>query len=416
MIAYADLHLHGPNAGGTSKNLSIELIAKYSKLKGLNLTASGDILNKEWLDLVKSSVVLDNGSFYHDVNGEKQHIMLQTEIETAGRVHHILLFPDFETVENVRSILGKYAKLDGYMNGRPRIALPAKETFKLLANEEIIFGPAHAFTPYFSIYSHYNSLKDAYGEFLDKVAFMELGLSADSYGANNIAELKNIPFLSNSDAHSFWPHRMGREFNKFELSHLNYKGLKDGLKFWKEKHLLNVGLNPQEGMYNRTACSSCYKIYSLKQAIQNNWKCDCGKPIKKGVSERIEELSSPNQEYTRAKYIHTLPLAEIIQLSLKSKNVFSVQVQSLWEKFVNTIGTEIDVLLNSKDEALLSVDENIAKYIIAFRKGFVVYKPGGGGSYGVPYITFSESEKAEKQKEIDAEISGKSKSIQKKLF
>ena len=288
MHIYTDLHLHGPNAGGTSKNLSIELIAKYSRLKGLNLTATGDILNKEWLDAVKPTLVSEAGSFYHLVEGQKQHIILQTEIETAGRVHHILLFPDFETVENTRKILGQYAKLDGPMNGRPRIKLSAEQTFKLLENEEILFGPAHAFTPYFSIYSHYNSLKEAYGEFLPKVSFMELGLSADSYGANNIAELKNILFLSNSDAHSFWPHRMGREFNEFDLSAPNYNGLKEGFKHWKERHLLNVGLNPQEGMYNRTACSSCYKIYSLKQAIQNNWKCSCGKLIKKGVAERIE--------------------------------------------------------------------------------------------------------------------------------
>jgi uncharacterized protein (TIGR00375 family) len=326
------------------------------------------------------------------------------------------LFPDFETVENVRLILSKYSKLDGPMNGRPRIAFSARDTFNLLKNEDLIFGPAHAFTPYFSIYAHYNSLKDAYGEFLDKVAFMELGLSADSYGANNIAELKDMPFLSNSDAHSFWPHRMGREFNKFDLSHPNYNGLKEGLKNWKEKHLLNVGLNPQEGMYNRTACNSCYKIYSLKQAIQNKWKCDCGKPIKKGVSERIEELSSPDQKYNRAKYIHSLPLAEIIQLAIGTKNVFSQQVQGLWEKFVNEFGTEINVLLNAKEDALYSVDSNVAKYLLAFRKGHVVYKPGGGGSYGVPYITFSEEEKATKQKEIDGAISGKTRQIQKRLF
>jgi uncharacterized protein (TIGR00375 family) len=416
MIAYTDLHLHGPNAGGTSKNLSIELIAKYSRLKGLNLTATGDILNKEWLDKVKSELQQENSSFYFDLDGKKQNIILQTEIETVGRVHHILLFPDYETVENVRSVLGKYAKLDGYMNGRPRIALPAEKTFKLLETEDLIFGPAHAFTPYFSIYAHYNSLKDAYGEFLDLVAFMELGLSADSYGANNIAELKNIPFLSNSDAHSFWPHRMGREFNKFDISSLDYKGLKEGLKHWKDRQLLNVGLNPQEGMYNRTACSSCYKIYSLKQAIQNNWKCDCGKPIKKGVSERIEELSSPGQEYKRAKYIHTLPLAEIIMLALNSKTVFSKQVQDLGQKFVDEVGTEIDVLLATKEDKLYEIDRTVAKYISAFRNGFVVYRPGGGGSYGIPYITFSEQEKAQKQAEIDAEILGKSKQIQKTLF
>lgn len=85
----------------------------------------------------------------------------------------------------------------------------------------------HAFTPYFSLYAYYESIKEAYGTMVYNISFLELGLSADSYLANLVSELENICFLSNGDAHSYWLYRMGREFNKFDVPP-NYKGLKAG--------------------------------------------------------------------------------------------------------------------------------------------------------------------------------------------
>ncbi len=61
-------------------------------------------------------------------------------------------------------------------------------------------------------------LIDCYGKMPD---FLELGLSADSDMADTIEELENIPFLTNSDAHSPWPHRLGREFNELEIAKTN---------------------------------------------------------------------------------------------------------------------------------------------------------------------------------------------------
>jgi PHP family Zn ribbon phosphoesterase len=76
------------------------------------------------------------------------------------------------------------------MDGRPWLKTNAEQIAKICVNNNLLFGPAHAFTPYFGVYAHYNSLVEAYGEWFDKVSFLELGLSADSYLANNIAELK----------------------------------------------------------------------------------------------------------------------------------------------------------------------------------------------------------------------------------
>ena len=50
-----------------------------------------------------------------------------------------------------------------------------------------IIGPAHAFTPWTSIYKEYDSIMDCYGKMPD---FLELGLSADSDMADTIEELR----------------------------------------------------------------------------------------------------------------------------------------------------------------------------------------------------------------------------------
>ena len=63
-----------------------------------------------------------------------------------------------------------------------------------------MIGPAHAFTPWTAMYAYFDRVADCYGS--QSIDFLELGLSADSsYGAA-IPDLHNVPFLSNSDAHS----------------------------------------------------------------------------------------------------------------------------------------------------------------------------------------------------------------------
>ena len=54
--------------------------------------------------------------------------------------------------------------MEKYGGGRPRTSLNSQQLFEIAKDNEIIIGPAHAFTPYFGIYAHYDSLKQAYGE------------------------------------------------------------------------------------------------------------------------------------------------------------------------------------------------------------------------------------------------------------
>ena len=80
-----------------------------------------------------------------------------------------------------------------------------------------VVGPAHAFTPFKSIFrqNKFENLKECYQGTLKKINFIELGLSANTELADRIESLKNISFLSNSDAHSQEVSSLGREFNRF---------------------------------------------------------------------------------------------------------------------------------------------------------------------------------------------------------
>lgn len=406
----ADFHIHGPYAGGTSKNLCVEKIAEMGFYKGLAINPLGDLTHKTWFDMVFAKLQYENECFFYDVKtifGEKRnYFILSTEVQAKDRTHHVILFPDKKSVLDFREKIGPYCKhMDGPMDGRCWLSLDAESIAKICVESDLVFGPAHAYTPYFGVYAHYNSLKQAYGKYFEEIDFLELGLSADSYIANNIEELKPITFLSNSDAHSFWPHRLGREFNVMKLNKPNYYEVEKALHKKEGRDLiLNAGLDPKEGMYHRTRCKGCLTFYSLQEAEKLKWKCSCGQQIKKGVKERIEEISSKAQSYERPEYKHILPLAEIIAFSLKSDNPLAEKVQKIWWDFIKVSETEIQSLLYLSENKLNEINPEIAKHIMAFRNSFVSYFPGGGGQYGKPIIAFSKAEKEENDKKIEEEI------------
>jgi uncharacterized protein (TIGR00375 family) len=418
-----DLHIHGPHAGGTSKNMSVEKTAEMGYYKGLQLNPIGDLTHKGWFDRVFSSLKEEDECFYHETTTifgkKKSYFILSTEVQVKGRVHNLVLFPDKKSILDFREQIKPFTNhLDGVRDGRPWLQFNSEKFAKICVDLNLLFGPAHAFTPYFSLYGHNDSIKDTYGQYADDIAFLELGLSADAYSANDIEELKDITFVSNGDAHSFWPHKLGREFNRFKLEKPNFYELEKAFKNKDGRELIfNVGLDPKEGQYTLTACNRCYQHYKLNYAIANNYRCSCGGTIKRGVQDRIDELSfGKTRSYNRPQYKHVLPLLEIIAFVLKIKNPLSTVVQKIWWKYIERFDNEINVLLDVSEKELEEFDSEMAKYIISYRNGWVVYRPGGGGQYGTPFICLSEEERIQKQREVDETIYNFPPPKQKTLF
>ncbi|HNZ87078.1 MAG TPA: TIGR00375 family protein [Methanofastidiosum sp.] len=380
-----DFHIHSKYSGGTSGNMEIPVIAEQSIFKGLNTIGSGDCLNKNWLDHFVSSVKkVDEGTFEHK-SGIR--FILTTEVEDYRRVHHVILFPSLSAVQEFRdTIKDKSPNLD--TDGRCNINLAGDELLDIVSNIDGLIGPSHAFTPWTSIYKEYNSLEECYKT--KNIPFLELGLSADTQMADCISELKNVTFMTNSDAHSPWPHRIGREFNRLKVKDNTYDEIINAIKRrGGNEFVLNVGIDPDLGKYHMTACTRCYKKYSWDKAKETKYRCTCGGLIKKGVVDRINELHDQEVIHPphRPRYIKTIPLAEILVEALGLSSVNSKKVQDLWKLLVESFKNEINVLIvTPKEEIERIAGEKVAQAIIDFREGKIYIEPGGGGMYGKAYL------------------------------
>ncbi|MEM0466248.1 MAG: TIGR00375 family protein [Candidatus Thermoplasmatota archaeon] len=379
----ADLHLHSRYSGATSDKMTIETISLEAPRKGIHVVATGDCLNASWMKEIKTCAVVDEGTF--QMNNTR--FILSTEVEDQRRVHHLLYFPSISAADDFKErIKNKSKNLD--TDGRPNVALSGEELAQHAKDVDALIGPAHAFTPWTAMYAYHHSLKDCYGSLAEYVAFVELGLSADTNYADMIQELHRLTFLTNSDSHSPHPVRLAREFTRFTVEEPTFSELKKAILRTKgNKPVLNVGLPPQEGKYNESACISCYTHYTLEEAQRRKWKCSCGKRIKKGVRDRILEIANfkePHHPDHRPPYLHVIPLAEIIAKALDQHTPFTQTVSKRWDELITTFGNEITVLIDADIQAIARVTvPAVTEAIQAFRDKKVRIIPGGGGKYGI---------------------------------
>ena len=382
MLVNADLHIHSRYSGATSDRMTIAALSVEAPRKGITVLATGDCLNNHWLQEIKSCAVIDEGTF--EMNGTR--FILSTEVEDASRVHHLLYFPSLSAVEAYKEkIQSKSKNLE--TDGRPNVAMNGEQLASLAKDVDALIGPAHAFTPWTAMYAYHDSLEGCYGTMSPYVSFVELGLSADSNYADTISELHRLTFLTNSDCHSPHPVRLAREFTRFEVSEATFDEMKKAiLRTGGNKPVLNVGLPPQEGKYNESACISCFTHYTLEEAMKRRWKCSCGKRIKKGVKDRIGEIATfkePRHPSHRPPYVYLIPLSEIITKALGQHTPFTQSVTKRWEELIGVFGSEIAVLLDADLEEVARVTvPAVTAAIQAFRDHKVIIIPGGGGKYG----------------------------------
>ncbi len=373
MIVNADLHIHSCFSRATSRKMVIDIIAQQAKLKGLQLVGTGDALHPQWLKMVSEDTKYEGDGIY---SHEDCSFVITTEVEDLRRVHNLLILPSMETASEISK---KLKSPDIGKEGRPKTRMYGYEIEEIVHEYDGLIGPSHAFTPWTSLYKSYDSYMDCYRKAPD---FLELGLSADTDMADHIKELQDIPFLTNSDAHSPWPHRLGREFNQFKIFDVSFSALKKSIK--KKKIRANYGFDPRLGKYHLTACSRCYKVYEPEEAIKLNMRCSCGGTIKKGVDYRIHEIATWKKAHHpphRPPYIHIMPLSEIIGMK-HGKGVTTRSVQRIWQKLVEEFGSEIEVLLNPPLDKIREVDSETATALRAFREDTLMIIPGGGGKYG----------------------------------
>ncbi|MFO7677855.1 MAG: TIGR00375 family protein [Thermoplasmatota archaeon] len=382
MIINADLHIHSRYSGATSEKMTIETLSLQAPFKGIQMMATGDCLHSKWMKEIKQCIAVDDGTF--EMNNTR--FVLSAEIEGLHRVHHLIYFPCFSSVDDFKEKIRPFSKnLD--TDGRPNVQLSGADIASFAKDVDALIGPAHIFTPYTGLYAHHVSVSDCYSDLADYVCFIELGLSADSDYADTISELKRFTFLTNSDCHSPHPVRLAREFNRFKVGDATFTEIKKAiLRIGGNKAILNIGLPAQEGKYNESACPSCYTHYDLEEAIRRRWKCRCGKRIKKGVKDRVLEHATsdkPIHPSHRPPYFNLIPLSEIITKAVGQHSPFTKTVHARWQELISVFGNEITVLVDATLEDIARVTTpSISEFIQALREKKISIIPGGGGKYG----------------------------------
>jgi uncharacterized protein (TIGR00375 family) len=367
MLANTDLHIHSPFSIAVSRNMQPETLVAACVTKGLHVLGTGDALHPVWRKSWEPCLENDAGVV----------IVSSGEVEDNKRVHHLILAEDFAQFDMLRDLLAPYSR-SIRTNGRPHVTLSGEKIAVMAHDAGAMIGPAHAFTPWTAMYAYHSSVAECYGS--EPIDFLELGLSSDSsYGAR-IRELDNITFLSNSDAHSPQPEKLGREFNQIRLEHVTVRGVLDSIR--NGSITMNAGFFPEEGKYNRTACVRCFTQYSLKEAIQHAWRCPAdGGIIKKGVFDRAKELSTGAPK-PRPPYLHIVPLGQIIQTVEGVSSPHTKKCRQLYDSFISTFGNEIDVLVNVPIHEIRAVHSGVADALDALRANRVTLHPGGGGKFG----------------------------------
>jgi len=407
----ADFHLHSKFSRATSKDMEVEVLAGWAVKKGISLVGTGDFTHPTYSSELRVKLEpLENGLFKLKKEDRGVRYILTTEVcniykqgGKSRRIHTLIFAPSFKVVEAISSKLANLGKLSS--DGRPIFTFPAKDLAKMILDisSDCLIIPAHAWTPWFSIFganSGFDSIEECFGEMTPHIHAIETGLSSDPEMNWRLSALDRITLISNSDAHS--PNRLGREANAFDCE-LNYQEIAETIrKKDLRKLLFTVEFFPEEGKYHYDGHRDCRVVFSPSQTKAHQDLCPvCHKKLTIGVMHRVEELADRPEGFipkNAIPSIHLIPLEEIIAAGL-GVNVGTKAVDTEYDRLVERGGSEFRILLDATPEELAAfVPPRILEGIIRMRQGKVSIVPGHDGVYGKIDL-FPEKREGEAPKE-----------------
>ncbi len=333
----ADLHIHSKYSIATSKNLDPQNLDLWARIKGINVVGTGDFTHAQWTSELQEQLAEAEPGFFAlkddlrltdeipSIAADRPvRFVLSSEISTiykkgdkTRKVHHVILAPDFQTAEKIQYQLGKIGNINS--DGRPILGLDSRNLLEIAleVNPEILFIPAHIWTPWFSALgdkSGFESIDECYGDLSDHIYAIETGLSSDPAMNWRCSFLDKYTILSNSDAHS--PEKLGREANLFNTE-LSYPALSAAIKSGDpETFLGTVEFFPQEGKYHHDGHRKCEISWDPKETLKHNEICPvCGKRVTVGVMNRVEQLADRDdvtERPNRSPFTSLIPLKEVL--------------------------------------------------------------------------------------------------------
>ncbi|MEM2094622.1 MAG: endonuclease Q family protein [Candidatus Bathyarchaeia archaeon] len=396
-LVYADLHIHGRYSRATSENMDIHSIIRFAKLKGLNLVGTGDFTHPMWKRELQNHLQDSVGTGLYTCREDESVLFIVTaEVCTvfnvlgkAKKIHHLLICPSLEVADQVSDTLTKYGSLE--VDGRPTLQVSAAELVEAVRqlSPDIMVIPAHVWTPWFSLFGSVNgfdAIEDCYEDQTSHIVAIETGLSSDPPMNWRLSALDRFTLVSNSDAHSPYPYRIGREANVFRLDKVTFKEVTEVISLRDSKRFLfTVETDPAYGKYHWSGHRSCNFSVPALESIKLNGICSiCRKEMTKGVEERVERLADRPRGFrppTAIGFVHLLPLQEIIA-AVRNIDPSSSTVWREYMSLIQIFGDEYSVLLASEDELRRAAEPRLAEAIVRIRNDEVVVKPGYDGVYG----------------------------------
>jgi len=391
MRVIADVHLHSKYSRATSREMDVENMARWCKIKGITVVGTGDFTHPIWFRELKLKLKPNDRGLY-TFGGI--HFMLTVEVSNiypqGGRlrkIHNILFAPSFEVVDKINAVLGRFGNL--LADGRPTLTLPTDRMVEYIMeiSPDCMVVPAHAWTPWFSLYgsnSGFDAIAECFGDQLKHIAAVETGLSSDPPMNWRLSELDRLMLMSNSDAHS--PPKLGREANVFacELDYFEIMRIlreKDTSRF-----LYTVEFFPEEGKYHYDGHRACNRRLTPAETKAAGGRCPvCGRPPTVGVIHRVELLADREEGFVpegAVPYRNLVPLEEIIAEANGTKPG-TVGVREEYFRLCEAFGGEFNVLLDAPvEEVRKHTTLRIAEGLRRVREGRVHIAPGYDGVFG----------------------------------
>ena len=186
-----DFHIHSKYSRACSKDLVPEKLHEWAQYKGIDVMGIGDFTHPLWFkELEEKLEPAETGLFklkdqYHATTYENKRLakpvrfLLTSEVASiysqggkVRRIHTILVAPTFEAVRTINRELANIGNLTA--DGRPILGLSAKNLAKIVfeADTRCMVIPAHAWTPWFSVFgskSGFDSLEECFEDLTPEI-------------------------------------------------------------------------------------------------------------------------------------------------------------------------------------------------------------------------------------------------------
>ena len=405
MRVIADLHIHSKYSRAVSKDMDLGHLDLWAGKKGITVMGTGDFTHPAWFKELKEKLVPAEEGLYKLGQSGKTRFLLTVEISNiykkggkVRKVHNIVLMPSLEAADKFNNKLALRGNLAS--DGRPILGLDSKELLSIMLDVEpaAILIPAHAWTPWFSIFgsmSGFDSIEECFDELTPHIKAIETGLSSDPAMNWRLSALDKVALVSNSDAHS--PAKIGREANVLKAE-LSYRGIVDAITSNDPvKFLFTVEFFPEEGKYHYDGHRACEVSMKPAETKKLNLLCPgCGRRTTVGVLHRVEALADRPEGYIKPNAVpfkSMIPLVEIIGDAF-SVGPASKRVGEAYESLVGNLDSEFAILLEKPISDIEKVaDSAVAEAVRRVREGKVEISPGYDGVYGKIRIFLSASDR-----------------------